>query len=54
MGHELMNDPNSEYIAFVEPGNVVTRRKGLPPKRLTRSVRAAASAADARLPPASS
>jgi len=30
IGHELMNDPNSEYIAFVEPGNVVTRRKGLP------------------------
>ena len=29
MGHELMNDPNSEYIAFVEPGNVITRRKGL-------------------------
>ena len=27
IGHELMNDPNSEYIAFVEPGNVVTRRK---------------------------
>ena len=29
MGHELMNDPASEYVAFVEPGNVVTRRKGL-------------------------
>jgi AMP nucleosidase len=29
IGHELMNDPNSEYVAFVEPGNVVTRRKGL-------------------------
>ncbi len=29
MGHELMNDETSEYIAFVEPGNVITRRKGL-------------------------
>lgn len=28
-GHESMQDPNSEYIAFVEPGNVVTRRVGL-------------------------
>jgi len=34
IGHELMNDPNSEYIAFVEPGNVVTRRKGLPPEAI--------------------
>ncbi len=30
MGREAMADPNSEYIAFVEPGNVVTRRTGLP------------------------
>ena len=30
LGHELMNDASSEYVAFVEPGNVVTRRKGLP------------------------
>jgi AMP nucleosidase len=30
MGHELMNDPKSEYVAFVEPGNAVTRRMGLP------------------------
>ncbi len=30
LGHEAMADPNSEYIAFVEPGNVVTRRVGLP------------------------
>ncbi|MDN0075393.1 AMP nucleosidase [Crenobacter sp. SG2303] len=29
LGHEAMSDPNSEYIAFVEPGNVITRRKGL-------------------------
>ncbi|MES2414011.1 MAG: AMP nucleosidase [Pseudomonadota bacterium] len=29
LGHEAMADPDSEYIAFVEPGNVVTRRKGL-------------------------
>ncbi|MGJ7493653.1 AMP nucleosidase [Variovorax sp. RT4R15] len=31
LGHEAMMDENSEYIAFVEPGNVVTRRRGLPP-----------------------
>ena len=30
MGHELMNDENGEYVAFIEPGNVATRRKGLP------------------------
>ena len=30
LGHEAMQDPNSEYIAFVEPGNVITRRMGLP------------------------
>ncbi len=30
LGHEAMQDPNSDYIAFVEPGNVVTRRMGLP------------------------
>jgi AMP nucleosidase len=29
LGHEAMADPNSEYIAFIEPGNVVTRRVGL-------------------------
>ena len=29
LGHAAMADPNSEYIAFVEPGNVVTRRVGL-------------------------
>ena len=29
LGHEQMADPDSEYIAFVEPGNVVTRRTGL-------------------------
>ena len=29
MGHEAMSDPVSEYVAFVEPGNVVTRRTGL-------------------------
>ncbi|MDP2817833.1 MAG: AMP nucleosidase [Polaromonas sp.] len=31
LGHEEMAQPGSEYIAFVEPGNVVTRRAGLPP-----------------------
>ena len=29
LGHEAMADPNSDYIAFIEPGNVVTRRVGL-------------------------
>ncbi len=29
LGREAMQDPNSPYIAFVEPGNVVTRRTGL-------------------------
>ena len=30
LGHEQMSRPDSEYSAFVEPGNVVTRRAGLP------------------------
>ena len=30
LGHEAMQDPHSDYIAFVEPGNVVTRRVDLP------------------------
>ncbi len=29
LGHAAMQDPHSEYTAFVEPGNVVTRRSGL-------------------------
>ena len=29
LGHAEMANPDSEYIAFVEPGNVVTRRTGL-------------------------
>jgi AMP nucleosidase len=29
LGHEAMANPQSEYIAFIEPGNVVTRRVGL-------------------------
>ncbi len=29
LGHEAMQDMSSEYIAFIEPGNVVTRRCGL-------------------------
>jgi AMP nucleosidase len=29
LGHEEMRNPDSEYVAFVEPGNVVTRRVGL-------------------------
>ena len=31
LGHAEMANPNSEYICFVEPGNVVSRRVGLPP-----------------------
>jgi AMP nucleosidase len=30
LGHEAMAEEGSEYTAFVEPGNVVTRRRGLP------------------------
>jgi AMP nucleosidase len=30
LGHEAMQDPHSDYTAFIEPGNVVTRRVGLP------------------------
>ncbi|HEY6133566.1 MAG TPA: AMP nucleosidase [Rubrivivax sp.] len=29
LGHALMADPACDYVAFVEPGNVVTRRTGL-------------------------
>jgi AMP nucleosidase len=32
LGHAAMANPNSEYVAFVEPGNVVTHRTGLPPQ----------------------
>jgi AMP nucleosidase len=33
MGRELMQqDSGHDYVAFVEPGNVVTRRTGLPPE----------------------
>jgi AMP nucleosidase len=28
LGHSLMADPAGDYMAFVEPGNVVTRRTG--------------------------
>jgi len=31
LGHEAMADPASDYMAFVEPGNVVTRRAGSSP-----------------------
>jgi AMP nucleosidase len=30
LGHALMQDPAGEYDAFVEPGNVLTRRAGQP------------------------
>ncbi|AXK40560.1 AMP nucleosidase [Crenobacter cavernae] len=29
LGLESIDDPDSDYTAFVEPGNVITRRKGL-------------------------
>ena len=29
LGHEAMADEGSDYVAFIEPGNVVTRRRGL-------------------------
>ena len=32
LGRAAMADPKSEYIAFIEPGNVVTRRVGLAPE----------------------
>jgi AMP nucleosidase len=34
LGHEEMSRGDSEYVAFVEPGNVVTRRAGVPPEAL--------------------
>ncbi len=34
MGLAAMQDPASEYVAFVEPGNVVTRRVGCEPDAL--------------------
>ncbi|BDT69784.1 AMP nucleosidase [Comamonadaceae bacterium OS-1] len=45
MGHAAMADPSSEYCAFVEPGNVITRRVGLPAEP-----RDALGAAPPRLP----
>ena len=30
LGHALMQDPGADYAAFVEPGNVITRRAGEP------------------------
>ncbi len=45
LGHELMADPKADYAAFVEPGNVVTRRAGTP-----QDPRDVSGAAPARLP----
>ena len=45
LGHTEMSKEDSEYIAFVEPGEVLTRRRGLPPGE-----RDAAGAAPPRLP----
>ncbi len=36
LGHAEMTKPDSEYIAFIEPGNVVTRRTGLPAEAVDR------------------
>src|SRR4029450_8787095 len=33
LGHETMASHDSDYVAFVEPGNVVPRRAGLPMRR---------------------
>ena len=30
LGHALMADPATDYLAFVEPGNVITRKAGSP------------------------
>ena len=30
MGHEAMDNPGVDYVAFIEPGNMVTRRTGSP------------------------
>ena len=30
LGHSVLADPPSDYVAFVEPGNVITRRVGAP------------------------
>jgi AMP nucleosidase len=51
LGHAEMAKPDSEYIAFIEPGNVVTRRVGLPAEAGDELGAAAAPAADAGLPP---
>ncbi|MFV0679798.1 AMP nucleosidase [Ottowia sp.] len=32
LGEREMQDPGSDYTAFVQPGNVLTRRVGLPPQ----------------------
>ncbi len=45
LGHEEMGRADSEYVAFVEPGNVVTRRAGL-----AREPQDALGAAPPRLP----
>jgi len=45
LGHELMAQPHGEYVGFVEPGNVVTRRAGVAPQPDD-----AAGAAPTRLP----
>ena len=37
LGHAEMANPSSEYICFVEPGNVVTRRTGLPAQERDKS-----------------
>ena len=51
LGHELMADAAGEYAAFVEPGNVVTRRAGTPADAARHGGRGAApAAADAGLP----
>ncbi len=53
LGHEAMNDAGGDYVAFVEPGNVVTARIAPQEEAAAQRARrrARAAAADAGLPP---
>src|SRR3569832_1204179 len=50
LGHEEMANPHSEYVAFIAPGNVVTRRAGLDGGAPGTPPAGAGGAAPARLP----
>jgi AMP nucleosidase len=51
LGHAEMAKEDSEYIAFVEPGNVVTRRAGLPAEAVDELARRRRACRRCRLPP---